>query len=130
MGDGRWRFLNTDVYGRKDRGEWQQRRIALGERYRDYDLSRTSCQHGYANTPPLPSPFNMGNDWYDEVAAIIKGDLHSERDRSTWLYRWCLYRVFRSDDGVKENFLKFSREFADDGLAEPLQRFSPTVEDE
>ena len=70
------------------------------QRYEDYyDAMEASDSDNFrrskqAPSPPLPYPFNKGEDWYAEAVNVIKKDVVNFEFVGQWRWFWSQLKIF------------------------------------
>jgi hypothetical protein len=85
-------FVARDVYGELMPNDFNKLKYDLMLRLEDYKTSWTyeNEVEGYG----LPSPYNEGSGWHQEVITMIFEDLDYHPSRATWKGKWCGMELF------------------------------------
>ncbi|KAE9364581.1 hypothetical protein N431DRAFT_474175 [Stipitochalara longipes BDJ] len=124
-------FYNRKTYGERDGPVPTPQELRAMNRYSDYNYIsqrayRDECNFASRSVeapfPPLPYPFNKGDDWYPEAITAIKEDVSHFDSLQKWKYFWSPLFIFRENRELFDNFEdEYLWELWSEGLA--LMRF-------
>jgi hypothetical protein len=74
------RFVKREIYG--EEGSEEENDLVA----REWDYVLSDCR--------LPSPFNLGDEWYSLAKAFIQDDFESSDDKEEWWIFWSRLCIF------------------------------------